>query len=142
MQTTAKIASLPRLSSQVWAAGQLLPHDLAGLRAAGFTCLVNHRPDDEEPGQPRASEIARAGAAAGLKVVHAPARGLPDDAAVRATRDVLDALKPDDRAVFFCRSAIRSAAAWAMAERLAGADARVLRDAAAAAGYDLSRVPL
>lgn len=136
------VVALRHISSQVWVTGQVLPDDLVGLRAAGFTWLVNHRPDSEEPGQPSASEMARAGAQAGLRVVHAPAHGLPDAAAVQATRDTLDALGPDDKAVFFCRSGMRSAAAWAMAERLAGGEPDLLRDAAAAAGYDLSRVPL
>ena len=136
------VTALHRLSSQVWVTGQLHPDNLANLRAAGFTWLVNHRPDDEEPGQPAAADIARAATEAGLKVVHAPVRGLPDAASVQATREVLDALGPDDKAVFFCRSGMRSAAAWAMAERLAGGEPEVLRDAAATAGYDLSRVPL
>ena len=138
----AMIATLNRLSPQVWVTGQVWPGHIADLQAAGFTWLVNHRPDAEEPGQPSAAEIEHAGAEAGLKVVHAPACGLPDTAVVRATRDVLDALQRDDKAVFFCRSGMRSAAAWAMAERLGGAEPGALRDAAAAAGYDLSRVPL
>jgi uncharacterized protein (TIGR01244 family) len=117
------------------------PGQVRGLREAGFTCLVNHRPDDEEPGQPPAAEIARACAEAGMSVVHAPARGLPDAASVAATRDALDGLG-DGKAVFFCRSGMRSAAAWAMAERLAGGEPDVLREAALSAGYDLSRVPL
>ena len=136
------IAALRRLSPHVWVAGQVLPDQMADLRAAGFTCVVNHRPDDEEPGQPTAAAIARAASGTGLKVVYAPARGLPDTAVVQATRDVLDALGPDDKVVFFCRSGMRSAAAWAMAERLVGEEPGILRDAAAAAGYDLSRVPL
>lgn len=112
------------------------------LRRVGITCVVNHRPDDEEPGQPSAAAVARAGAEAGLRVVHAPVLGLPGEDAVRATREALDSLGPDDRAVFFCRSGMRSAAAWAMAERRAGAEPDALREAAAAAGYDISRVPL
>ena len=63
---TATIATLRRLSPQVWVTGQLLPGQMAELGAAGFTCLMNHRPDHEEPGQPLASEIAGAGAEAGL----------------------------------------------------------------------------
>ncbi|MBW8304173.1 MAG: hypothetical protein K0M78_09570, partial [Brevundimonas sp.] len=43
------------LSPQVWVTGQLTPGQIAGLREAGFTCLVNHRPDGEEPGQPTAA---------------------------------------------------------------------------------------
>ena len=136
------LPELRRLSSRLWVTGQVWPGQAGELRRAGITCLVNHRPDGEEPGQPSASEIARAGAEAGLKVVDVPIRGLPDEAAVAATRAVLDALGPDEAAVFFCRSGMRSAAAWAMVERLAGREAGALRDAAAAAGYDLGRVPL
>ena len=137
-----RIAAFRRLSPQVWVTGQVRPDEMRQLGEAGFTHLVNHRPDAEEPGQPTASEVARAGADAGLNVVHAPAHGLPDAAVVAATRKALDALGPDDKAVFFCRSGMRSAAAWAMAERLVGAEPEGLRAAAAAAGYDLSRVPL
>lgn len=136
------IASPRRLSQQVWVTGQVSPDGMPGLRSAGFTWLVNHRPDGEEPGQPTAAAIERAAAGAGIRMVHAPARGLPDTAAVAATRAVLDEMGPDDRAVFFCRSGMRSAAAWAMAERQAGADPDDLRAAAAAAGYDLGRLPL
>ena len=122
--------------------GQVSPGQVSGLREAGITCLVNHRPDDEEPGQPPAAEIARAATEAGLTVVHAPVRGLPDAAAVAATRAALDALPPDGKALLFCRSGMRSAAAWAMAELQAGGDPKALRSAALAAGYDLGRVPL
>lgn len=132
---------LRSLSAQVRVAGQLTPGQVSGLKDAGITCLVNHRPDDEEPGQPSAAEIARA-AGAGLKVIHIPVRGLPDAAAVAATRAALDALGPGDKALLFCRSGMRSTAAWAMAERLAGGDPEALRRAALAAGYDLGRVPL
>lgn len=133
---------LRSVSAQVWVTGQLTPGQVGALREAGITCLVNHRPDDEERGQPSAAEVARAAAEAGLEVFHAPIRGLPDAAAVAATRAALDGLGPDGKAVLFCRSGMRSAAAWAMAERLAGGDPETLRRAALAAGYDLSRVPL
>lgn len=139
---TSPPASVRRLSPRIWVAGQMWPEDIADLQAAGFTILVNHRPDGEEDGQPTAEDIARSAAEAGLEAVHAPVRGLPDPAVVAATRDVLNGLGPDDRALFFCRSGMRSAAAWAMAERQNGVDAETLRDAAATAGYDLGRLPL
>jgi uncharacterized protein (TIGR01244 family) len=139
---THQLPLLRPISARVQLAGQLTPGQVSALPEAGITCLVNHRPDHEQPGQPDAAEIARAAVEAGLKVVHAPVRGLPDAAAVAATRAVLDGLGPDDRAVFFCRSGMRSAAAWAMAERLAGEDPEALRRAALDAGYDLGRVPL
>lgn len=133
---------LRSVSAQIRVAGQLTPGQVAALPDAGIACLVNHRPDGEEAGQPTAAAIARAATAAGLKVIHAPVRGLPDATAVAATRAALDGLGAEDRAVFFCRSGMRSAAAWAMAERLAGADPEALRRAALAAGYDLAGVPL
>lgn len=138
----ATIEALRRLSPQVWVTGGVRPDDVPGLKALGFALMVNHRPDHEEPGQAEAADIARAAAEVGLVVIHAPVRGLPDAAAIAATRAALDTMKAGDKALFFCRSGMRSAAAWALAERLAGADADSLREAASAAGYDLGRVPL
>lgn len=115
---------------------------IPALGEAGFTCLVNHRPDGEEPGQATAAEIAEAAEAAGLRAVHAPAHGLPGPASVAATREALDALGDEGKALLFCRSGMRSAAAWAMAERMAGGDPDALREAAFAAGYDLGGIPL
>jgi len=135
-------ASIRPLSDKIWVTGQVLPGQIDDLREAGFTCLVNHRPDGEEPGQPDSAELSRIAAAAGLSVVTAPVRGLPDADAVAATRAALDGLGPDGKALMFCRSGMRSAAAWAMAERLAGAEPEALKEAALSAGYDLSRLPL
>ncbi|MDP1913551.1 TIGR01244 family sulfur transferase [Brevundimonas sp.] len=130
------------LTSQVFLSGQLTVEDMTSFAGLGFSRVVNHRPDDEEPGQPHASTLAQAALAAGMIMVHAPVRGLPQPEAVEATRQVLDALGSHGKAVMFCRSGMRSATAWAMAERLRGVDAADLREAAAGAGYDLSRVPL
>lgn len=126
----------------VFVSGQILPRDIADLPRFGFAWLVNHRPDGEEPGQPGADEVAKAAAAAGLSVVHAPVRGLPDAKAVAATARVLGGLKPGEKVLMFCRSGMRSSAAWAMARASAGVPADELRAKAAAAGYDISRVPL
>lgn len=133
---------MPMLTPQVLVSGQLNVEDVRSFAAAGFSHVVNHRPDEEEPGQPAASALAQAAQAAGVVLVHAPVRGLPQPEAVEATRRVLDSLGEHGKAVFFCRSGMRSAAAWAMAERLRGAEPEDLRATAAAAGYDLTRVPL
>lgn len=133
---------MPMLTAQVLLSGQLTVADMATLAGLGFSHVVNHRPDGEEPGQPPAETLAQAAEAAGMVMVTAPVRGLPEPAAVEATRAVLDALGDDGKAALFCRSGMRSATAWAMAERLKGVDADDLRATAAAAGYDLGRVPL
>lgn len=133
---------MPMLTPQVLISGQLTLEDIPLFSRLNFSHVVNHRPDDEEPGQPGGAALAQAARAAGLIMVNAPVRGLPQPEAVEATRQVLDALGPDGKAVFFCRSGLRSTLAWAMAERLNGVDADALRATAAAAGYDLSRAPL
>jgi len=133
---------MPTLTPQVFVSGQLTVEDVTSFAEAGFSHVVNHRPDGEEPGQPLASDLAHAALEAGMVMVHAPVRGLPQPEAVEATRRVLDALGVNGKAVLFCRSGMRSVAAWAMAERLRGVEAGYLRAAAAAAGYDISGAPL
>jgi uncharacterized protein (TIGR01244 family) len=124
-------------------APQITLDSLAAFADAGVAVVISHRPDDEDPGQPSAAEMANATAAAGMRFVHAPVRGLPDEAAVAATAAVVAGLKPQERVLIFCRSGTRSAMAWALAMRsLKRSDPDTLRAAAAAAGYDLSRVPL
>jgi uncharacterized protein (TIGR01244 family) len=124
-------------------APQVSTDSLADLAGSGVTVLVSHRPDGEEPGQPSANEMAGAAAAAGLRFVHIPVSGMPDAAAVTATADVLKTLGADESVLMFCRSGTRSTVAWALAMRALGrAEPEDLRATAAAAGYDLSRLPL
>ncbi|MBB4797231.1 sulfide:quinone oxidoreductase [Brevundimonas bullata] len=134
--------NIRNLSTTIGVCGQPTLADVAQLVRDGVTVLVSHRPDDEEPGQPDHAELASVAEAGGARFIAIPVSGLPSTEAVRETAAVITSLGPDDRAVFFCRSGMRSAATWAMAERLKGADADALRDQALAAGYDLSRLPL
>ena len=84
--------------------------------------------------------MSAAAVAAGLEFVHAPVSGMPGADAVKATADALEDGVP---VLMFCRSGTRSTFAWALAMRSLGrADGDTLRAAAAAAGYDISRLPL
>ena len=127
------------LSAAVWTSPQLSPDALPALAAAGVTRIISNRPDGEEPGQPTAAEMEAAARAAGLDFVWIPVSGLPGPDQAAAVGEQLADGAPT---VMFCRSGMRSAAAWAMSERMRGADADALRAAALAAGYDLGRVPL
>ena len=128
------------LNEHIWVSGQIDPQELAALAARlGVSRVVNNRPDHEEPGQPTSAEVRTAAEAAGLDYMEAPVRGLPDPDTVARVGEWLTEPAPT---LMFCRSGMRSAAAWAMAERQRGADADTLRAQALAAGYDLSRVPL
>jgi len=106
----------------------------------GVKRLISNRPDAEEPGQPSAAEMETAARDAGMDFAWISVSGLPDATQARA---VADLLADGALTVMFCRSGMRSTIAWAMAETLSG---RITPDearaAAAAAGYDLERIPL
>jgi len=127
------------LSATVWASPQLSPDVMPQLAAEGIGRIISNRPDGEDPGQPSAAEMEAAARGAGLDFAWVPVSGLPGPDQVAAVADLLADKTPT---VMFCRSGMRSAAVWAMAESAGGADAADLREAAAAAGYDLGRVPL
>ncbi len=127
------------LSESVWTSPQLAPETLILLAEAGVGRIVNNRPDGEEPDQPSAAEMQAAATAAGLDYRWIPISGMPSPAQAAA---VAEALEDGTPTVLFCRSGMRSSAAWAMAACAAGADPETVRAAAAAAGYDLSRLPL
>ena len=127
------------LSPTVSVSAQLSPDDMPALAAAGFGRVISNRPDGEDPGQPSAAAMEAAARAAGLGFVWIPVSGLPGSDQVAAVAATLADGVPT---VMFCRSGMRSTAAWAMAQRLDGADADALRETAATAGYDLGRVPL
>lgn len=131
------------LDQAVWVSPQIDIAELEDLARSGFGTILSHRPDDEEPGQPSAEHIAAKADEAGLRFVHAPFQGYPDHAVVEATAQALADLAPDQRLLMFCRSGMRSTVAWALAMRALGrAEPDEIREAAARAGYDLSRLPL
>ena len=116
-------------------AGQVGIDDVAALRAAGFTRIINNRPDGEEPGQPSHAELAAAAARVGLEVEAMPiAGGFPPDA-VEAMARAIEAA--DGPVLAFCRSGTRSAMLWALARASRGGDPTDLVARGAAAGYDL-----
>ena len=123
----------------VLVAGQIHADDMAAAVAQGVRRIVNNRPDHEEPGQPTSAEIEAAAHAVGLDYTYAPARGLPDAAVVDA---VAEALADGAPVLLFCKSGMRSAAAWALATSRSGGSREDIVTAAAGAGYDLSGLPL
>lgn len=115
---------------------QIEPGELPTLAEAGYTMVINNRPDFEEPGQPTSAEIEAAAHAAGLTYRSVPlANGALSPAHVEATRQVLGEL--DGRALAYCRSGTRSYVLYALATApSADALATTIEDAAAK-GYDI-----
>ena len=124
-----------QLDDKVMVCGQVSPHEVAGLAEQGVTVLVNNRPDGEEPGQPLASEIEDAAAAAGITYRHVPImRGIgPADVECmqEAMRDA-----EGGKLLAFCRSGTRSALAIGLAKREQGLSADEVQRCLTDAGFD------
>jgi uncharacterized protein (TIGR01244 family) len=118
---------------------QITPEDVAEIAAAGFTAIVNNRPDDEEGGQPEGEAIRAAAEAAGLRytaipITHAGFSGNQVDAMVAA----LEAA--GGPVLAYCRSGTRSCNLWALAQARMGGHPDRLMAKAAATGYDLTGI--
>ena len=129
---------LKRINDRITVSGQILPQDIASLKAAGFTTIINNRPDDESPDQPAGAEIEAAAKAAGLGYYAIPLGR--DGVSPDMVEKTKAALEGSEGPVFaFCRSGTRSTTLWALSQ--AGEmDAGEIISAAAAAGYDMSHL--
>jgi uncharacterized protein (TIGR01244 family) len=129
---------IKRIDDHVSVSGQIAATDIPALKAAGFTTIVNNRPDGEAPGQPSGAEIEAAAKAAGLDYVAIPLgrEGVSPDM-VEKTREVLEG---STGPVFcYCRSGTRSTTLWALSQ--AGKeDADSIIGKAQNAGYDMSHL--
>lgn len=129
---------IKRINDQVSVAGQITAADVPALKDAGFTTIINNRPDAESPEQPSGGEIAAAAQAAGLAYHHIPLgrEGVSPDM-VEKTRAVLEG--SNGAVLAYCRSGTRSTTLWALSQ--AGTrPATEIISAAASAGYDISHL--
>lgn len=127
-----------RINDHISVSGQILPEDVAALKAAGFVAIVNNRPDGESPDQPAGAEIEAAAKAAGLAYHAIPLgrEGVTPDM-VEKTRAVLEGSAGP---VFcFCRSGTRSTTLWALSQAGEMAAEDIISQAAGA-GYDMSHL--
>ena len=124
-----------QLTAKLHVAGQITVDDVKQAAAAGFTAIINNRPDGEEPGQPSAAEIAAAARAAGLAYVHQPVVGSNISDADVDTFARLVAETPG-KILAHCRTGTRCTMLW-MLSRAGTQPADELIATARAAGYDL-----
>lgn len=129
---------LVELDEGFYVAGQVDPAEVPDWRAQGIVAVINNRPDGEEAGQPAASAVQAACAAAGLACHHVPVT------MQTLSPEVVDAFQAARReatgpVLAFCRSGMRSTLLWALAEaRYGERSAEALLEQARQAGYDLS----
>ena len=131
------MADIRSINDRISVAPQILPEDMAAIKAAGFVAIVNNRPDDEDSGQPSGDAIRAAAEATGLAysaipVTHAGFSHPQIDAMAAALTAA------DGPVLAYCRSGTRSCNLWALAAAKAGRDPELLVAQARGAGYDLA----
>src|SRR5690606_13190475 len=104
-----------RINDRVSVSPQIGPEDIAVIKAAGFTAIVNNRPDGEAPDQPSGAEIRQAAEAAGLAYHEIPlGRDGVTEQMIEATKDALD--QSPGPVLCYCRSGTRSTTLWALSQ--------------------------
>ncbi len=103
--------NISKITHEYAVAPQVLPEEIAEIAAAGYVAIICNRPDNEEPGQPSAAEIASACQSAGISFHHIPVTMMPIPVAdVAELRRIIDDSKGP--VLGYCRSGQRSAAIW------------------------------
>jgi uncharacterized protein (TIGR01244 family) len=119
-------------------APQLSADDVRAAAAAGFTLIVNNRPDGEMLGQPKGAELEAAAKDAGLAYAYLPVdmHGVTPNHTGGLERAIDDA--PDGKTLAFCKSGVRSLLVWSYAEARFGKPVAQIIEEARAAGFDIS----
>lgn len=118
-------------------AAQLQPSDMTLAAAAGFTQVINNRPDGEEADQPTGERMRQAAEAAGLTYHYLPIlAGNLTDANVAEYARLVPTF--DSPVLLYCRSGTRCTHLWALQQARSRAQSlEHIVAAAERAGYDL-----
>ena len=128
-----------KVTDQFSVAPQIELGDIAAAAAAGFTLIINNRPDGESPDQPSSDEIEAEVRKAGMNYRHVPVRGMPTQDQIDEEQAYIEA-NPGP-VLAYCRSGTRSIVTWSVGQHQSGQrQADDLKALGTAAGYDLSGV--
>jgi len=126
---------MKKLTDKIFVDGQIREDDLAEIKAAGVTTIINNRPDGEGMMQPKSADLAAAAKALGIDLVDIPiAGGFSPDQVSQMADIVAD---PDKTILAFCKTGTRSTLLWALSQAVDG-DIDVILKTAMDAGYDFS----
>lgn len=114
---------------------QVMPEDLAAIKAAGFTKIICNRPDVENPEALQASAMETAAKAAGLEFTFIPLthQTMTPDRVAAQTAEIENAAGP---VLAYCASGTRSSVIWSLSQvgKLSADD---ILSTVAEAGYNL-----
>lgn len=129
---------LHHLSPELSVSAQILPSELAEIRAAGYQSIICNRPDGEAGDQPLFAEIERAAQALGMRTVYLPAVSgkVTDEQGILFGQIMTELPKP---ALAYCRTGMRSTTMWALAEARHKSLPEIIA-VAQRAGYDMKGV--
>jgi len=128
--------NMKKLSPRIYVSGQITTTDIGVASAQGIKTIINNRPDNEAPGQPKSADLAAAAAELGLEFIDVPvdSGGITVENIDQFDRANRDLQAP---ALIFCRSGTRSTTLWALNEAKTQ-DVDNILATTSAAGYDLS----
>jgi uncharacterized protein (TIGR01244 family) len=102
-----------QISEDYSVSGQILPEDIAAVKAAGFKSVICNRPDNEQPGQPPVASVEAAARAAGLAFRYIPV--VSGQITAENVSDQAAALEELEGPVFaYCRSGARCTNLYAL----------------------------
>ena len=135
---TSNLMQPAKLTRNLSVSPQLTEKDLEAAAAAGFTSIINNRPDGEAPDQPRSEDLAATAQSLGLAYRHIPVvPGQFSADQIEAFKTALaDTAGP---ALAFCRTGTRSTTLWALAAARHLAPDAILATTSAA-GYNLEQL--
>ena len=124
-----------RITDRYAVSPQIAPEDMGAIAEAGFTTVIDNRPDAEVPPAAQTVAMRQAAEAAGLTFVANPVthQGLNMDM-VTAQRDAMEA--SSGPVLAYCASGTRSTIVWALGQA-AEMEPDAIIEAAAKAGYDI-----
>ncbi|MGP1394568.1 MAG: TIGR01244 family sulfur transferase [Inquilinaceae bacterium] len=106
---------IARLSPNVSVTSQIVEADLDEVKAQGFRAIINNRPDGEADDQPPGAALQAAAERRGLDYRHIPV--VSGSVTDKDVSDFAGALADMPGPVLaFCRSGMRSATLWALAQ--------------------------
>jgi uncharacterized protein (TIGR01244 family) len=129
---------LKRINDDVSVAPQISPDDMPAIKSAGYTTVINNRPDGEAFDQPSSEVMKIAAEAAGLTYHHIPlGREGVSPELIDAERAALEG--SNGPVLAFCRSGTRSTTLWALSQA-GNMPAQEIVAQAAHAGYEISHL--
>ena len=128
-----------KLDDDFYASPQIGPADVVDAKEMGIACIVNNRPDGEDPLAPQGAMIEAAARAMHIDYVAIPiTRAGFSSEQIAIFSDIIG--QSAGPVLGYCRAGTRSTMLWALARASAGCPVDEVKERAAHAGYDLTAI--